>query len=394
MKSIAQIFFIYFLIELLIYVYIKTISKVNKWILLKKDLNSLFEKKKFFFFKENNYNYELGWDKKPNSANFDLNNQEKIFYSIDKKGFRSSKYKNKRNTIASFGDSYTFCRQVENSKTWQEILTKKRGEFIANYGVGNYGLDQSFLKYKKTLINKSTKIIIFGFVPETICRIQSCWKYYLEFGNLHGFKPFCIIKNKKLYLKKNILKIHSKFDDLKEIIIKTRKLDRFYRLKYKQHVFKYPYIFSFLKNFLLNVRIFSTLIKSLIKKKSFKNSFEKNTFPLIMENNIKMSHKLYCENYSKNLLKKLIEKISKEVKNNTKCYFVIFPQLFDLKLKSRKYYQKFFKELKIDCNIIDLTNNFLAHKNYKKLFINDKYGGHLNYKGNLLVANVLQNQID
>ena len=260
--------------------------------------------------------------------------------------------------------------------------------------MGNYGLDQSFLKYKKTLINKSTKIIIFGFVPETICRIQSCWKYYLEFGNLHGFKPFCIIKNKKLYLKKNILKIHSKFDDLKEIIIKTRKLDRFYRLKYKQHVFKYPYIFSFLKNFLLNVRIFSTLIKSLIKKKSFKNSFEKNTFPLIMENNIKMSHKLYCENYSKNLLKKLIEKISKEVKNNTKCYFVIFPQLFDLKLKSRKYYQKFFKELKIDCNIIDLTNNFLAHKNYKKLFINDKYGGHLNYKGNLLVANVLQNQID
>ena len=112
-----------------------------------------------------------------------------------------------------------------------------------------------------------------------------------------------------------------------------------------------------------------------------------------MENNIKMSHKLYCENYSKNLLKKLIIKISNNVKNNSKCYFVIFPQHFDLKLKSRKHYQNFFEKIKINYNIIDLTNNFLSHKNYKKLFINDKYGGHLNYKGNLLVANILKDQI-
>lgn len=393
MKLIIQIFFIYFLVEFLLFLYIKKISKINKWVLIKQKLYLLFNKERFNFFKKNNYNYDLGWDKKPNSINFDINNKKKIFYSIDKKGFRSSRLNNKRNTISTFGDSYTFCRQVENSKTWQEILSNKRKKFIANYGVGNYGLDQSFLKYKKTLINKSVKIIIFGFVPETICRIQSCWKYYLEFGNLHGFKPFCRIRNKKLYFEKNVLKKKSQYENLERIIANTRKFDRFYKLKYNQYIFKYSYILCFIKNFLLNIRIFFILIKSSIKKGDFKNSFEKNTFPLIMENNIKMSHELYCENYSKNLLKKLIIKISNNVKNNSKCYFVIFPQLFDLKLKSRKHYQNFFEEIKINYNIIDLTNNFLSHKNYKKLFINDKYGGHLNYKGNLLVANILKDQI-
>lgn len=393
MKSTIQIFLFYFLVEFLLFLYIKKISKKNKWVLLDQKLHLLFNKERFNFFKKNNYNYGLGWDKKSNSVNFDVNNKKKIFYSIDKKGFRSSKFKNNENTIATFGDSYTFCRQVENSNTWQEILSKQKAQFIANYGVGNYGLDQSFLKYKKTKINKSTKIIVFGFVPETICRIQSCWKYYLEFGNLHGFKPFCKIRGKKLHFEKNILKKNSQYDNLKKIIIKTKKIDRFYKLKYNQYIFKYSYILSFIKNFLLNIKIFFTLIKSSIKKTDFKNSFEKSTFPLIMENNIKMSHKLYCENYSKNLLKKLIEKISNDVRNNAKCYFVIFPQLFDLKLKSRNHYKNFFEELKIDYNIIDLTNNFLANKNYRKLFINDKYGGHLNYKGNLLVANILKNQI-
>jgi hypothetical protein len=394
LKTEVLLLLLYFLVEFLLYIYIKKISKINKWVLLERDLYFLFNKKKFKFFKKNNYNYELGWDKKPNSVNFDFKNKKKIFYSIDKKGFRSSKLKNKKISIATFGDSYTFCRQVENSKTWQEILSKKRGEFIANYGVGNYGLDQSFLKYKKTTINKSTKIIIFGFVPETICRIQSCWKYYLEFGNLHGFKPFCTIKYNRLYFNKNILKIYSTYYDLDKLIIKTRKIDRFYKLKYKKYVFKYSYILNFIKNFLINIGILFILIKSLIKKNDFENSFVNNTFTLIMKNNIKMSHKLYCENYSKDLFEKLIKKISDNFKNNIKCYFVIFPQLFDLKLKSRRNYQDFFKKFKTKYNVIDLTNNFLLYKNYEKLFTNDKYGGHLNYRGNLLVANILKNQIN
>jgi hypothetical protein len=396
LKFIVQIFLVYAVIELLIYKYIKNLSKNIKWVLIKKNLVSIFDEEKFKNFKKYNYNYYLGWDKKPNSSNFDLYNSKKKIYSINKKGFRESKFKKQKNIIATFGDSYTFCRQVNNSQTWQEIISCKIKKFVSNYGVGNYGLDQSFLKYKVTKIKKETKIIIFGFVPETICRIQSCWKYYLEFGNVHGFKPFCFIKNNKIIFHNNILKKNTKFININNIITKSKILDRFYLEKYNKYVFKYSYFLCFIKNIFYNINIIYIHIKFLVKNKNKKNStvLEDNIFPMIMKRNITTSHLLYIEQYSKYLLEKLIEKISTYVKKDKKCYFVIFPQLFDLKLDSRKYYRIFFEELKNRYNIIDLTNNFLKIQNYKKFFTNDKYGGHLNYRGNLFVANILKNQIN
>jgi hypothetical protein len=383
-------------LELFIYKYIKNLSKKIKWVLIKKDLVSIFNEKKFLNFKKHNFNYYLGWDKKPNSSNFDLHNTKKIYYSIDKKGFRDSKLKKQKNIIATFGDSYTFCRQVNNSETWQEIISYKIKNFVSNYGVGNYGLDQSFLKYKVTKIKKETKIVIFGFVPETICRIQSCWKYYLEFGNIHGFKPFCFIKNNKIIIHNNILKKNTKFTNLKNVITRSKNLDRFYYEKYNKYVFRNSYFFCFMKNFFYNINIIYIYIKFLVRNKNKKNNeiLEDNIFPVVMKKNITTSHLLYLEKYSKYLLEKLIEKISTNIKKDKKCYFVIFPQLYDLKLNSRKHYKLFFETLKNKYNIIDLTDNFIKIKNYKKFFINDKYGGHLNYRGNLFVANILKEQIN
>ncbi len=82
MKSTIQIFLFYFLVEFLLFLYIKKISKKNKWVLLDQKLHLLFNKERFNFFKKNNYNYGLGWDKKSNSVNFDVNNKKKniLFY--------------------------------------------------------------------------------------------------------------------------------------------------------------------------------------------------------------------------------------------------------------------------------------------------------------------------
>ena len=89
-----------------------------------------------------------------------------------------------------------------------EILGKnkyqKKNQFnILNYGVSNYGLDQAILKYKRCKVSKNVKIVIMGFVPETITRIQSRWKHYTEFGNINGFKPKFDLVNNKLVLKPN-----------------------------------------------------------------------------------------------------------------------------------------------------------------------------------------------
>lgn len=391
MKILYFIICFYFLLEISIFYLIKKFKNI-KWIITNKKLHKLFSKKKFEKFKNKNFNYDLGWDKKPNYKNFDLINDKKIFYSIDKKGFRKSKFKYKPNLIASYGDSYTFCRQVNNEDTWQEAISKKGKIFVSNYGVGNYGLDQAYLKYNLKRKSKKTKHIIFGFVPETICRIQSSWKNYIEFGNLHGFKPYCEYKNNKIIIKPNPLKKNSNFSHIKKIVNFTKLNDRFYKEKYLKYLFKFPYVLSFIRNYTFNLKIFFKIMS--IKNTKKLNDIDLKVFPIVMQSNIKISHKFYKENYSKILLKKLLFKISNQIsKKKIKCHFVIFPQLFDLKLSSRINYQNFFEDLKKDISVIDLTDNFLK-KNYGKLFINDKYGGHLNKKGNIFVAKIIQKKLN
>jgi hypothetical protein len=394
LKILLILIVIIFIFEFLIYQLIKKI-KFSKWILTSENFNYLFNKKKFQKFKNNNYSENLGWDKKKNLKNYEIRNNEKIFYSINKNGFRESNYTKYKNRISTFGDSYTFCRQSKNNETWQEIISKDKKEFVSNYGVGNYGLDQAFIKYQKTKLNRNTKIVIFGIVPETICRIQSVWKNYMEFGNVHGFKPYCTLKNKKIIIKKNLLKRKHKFKDLKTIIKNVNKVDRFYNDKYKKYIFKSPYIIYFLKNFSFNLKISIKYLTLLIKKKNTPEIIESNFFPIVMKQNIILSHKLYDEEYSKFLLKSLIIKINNEVKkkNKRKCFFVILPQLYDLRVKTRKNYQKFFKKIDNKLNMIDTTNLFLKQKNFSKLYISDKYGGHLSKKGNAFVSKILIKKI-
>jgi hypothetical protein len=92
---------------------------------------------------------------------------------------------------------------------------------------------------------------------------------------------------------------------------------------------------------------------------------------------------------------KLLFEIDKNVKRKKmKCLFIIFPQLFDLKLSSNKTYKSYFKTHHNKLNILDLTENFLNLKNYSKYFINDNYGGHLNKRGNKFVANIIYKKIN
>ena len=83
-----------------------------------------------------------------------------------------------------------------------------------------------------------------------------------------------------------------------------------------------------------------------------------------MRSNIKVSHNLYDEEYSKKLLKELIIKINKQITKKNKCYFIIFPQLFDLRLSTREKYQKFYEDLNKKINVIDLTTFFTQSQSF------------------------------
>ena len=44
-------------------------------------------------------------------------------------------------------------------------------------------------------------------------------------------------------------------------------------------------------------------------------------------------------------------------------------------------------------NVIDLTDYFISNGNYKSLYTDDIYGGHLSAEGNKFVANILKNKL-
>jgi hypothetical protein len=89
----------------------------------------------------------LGWTIRPNSYS---SNKK---YHSNSQGIRANKdYKIKESgylRIATFGDSTCHCDGVYNNETWQYFLESyfKNVEII-NFGVGGYGTDQAFLRYK------------------------------------------------------------------------------------------------------------------------------------------------------------------------------------------------------------------------------------------------------
>ena len=174
MKLLFLIIVFVLIIEYVLKIIIKKNKKI-RWLITDTDEIKKFNKKKFYQFKKNSYDFSLGWDNKRES--YDLIGKKKISYTIESKGYRKTSFKKNLNKIVTFGDSYNFCRQVEDKNTWQEHLSKEKKIFVSNFGVGNYGLDQAYLKYKKTK-ETNLKVVIFCFVPETICRIQSSEKLH------------------------------------------------------------------------------------------------------------------------------------------------------------------------------------------------------------------------
>ena len=122
----------------------------------------------------------------------------------------------KISTISCYGDSFTFCRQVNDDETWEYHLSKLQNTNVKNFGVGNYGLDQTILRLKREYPKNKTKIVIVGVVPDTISRILSSWKHYYEYGNTFAFKPRFILKNNILQVIKNPIDDETKFKKYEE----------------------------------------------------------------------------------------------------------------------------------------------------------------------------------
>ena len=385
--EILLIFLLFIIfIEIILILSVKILKKKFKWLINNEDEYPIFSKQKLKKFYNNSYDKELGWDRKKNSNGSEFSDK-KTFFKISQSGRRGISKFNK-DIISVFGDSFAFCRYVNDDETWESYLEKKLKANIHNFGVGNYGLDQSFLKFLKYKNKLTTNIIIFNVVPETIARINSYWKHYREFGNILGFKPVFEFENNKLRLRKNILKNNFDQKQIHKIISKIKKIDIFYEKKFLKNKFHFPYTFNLLRNIFFYSKI---IINLTLQKITKKQAFYNNALRIILRKNIEESHLMYKDKKYSEKLEFMILYIYEELKkNNFKMILLISPQLLDFTEGNYSHVLKFYKEIakKIPC--IDMYEK-IKNKKFEKYYFKDVYGGHFNKKGNKFVSEILFN---
>ena len=384
MKNLTYLFLFIIFFEIFLIIAINNLKKNFKWLINSEDELPKFSKEKLENFFKNTYDSTIGWDRKKNKSGHELG-EKKTFFQISKKGYRGKK-NYKKTAVSVFGDSFAFCRYVNDNQTWESHLEEKLNMNIQNYGVGNFGLDQSYLKFLKYKKNIKSKIIIFNVVPETIARINSYWKHYREFGNTLGFKPLLIIKKNKLILKKIPLKKYFNEKQIHKIIPRVKKNDIFYKKKFLKNKFSFPYTFLFLKNF----HYYSIIIGNLILNKvSNKKKFYNNAVVAVLKKNIKESHAMYNNGDYLEKLRSLIIYLNNNLKkNNFKMVLVISPQLLDFTEGNYDSVSNFYNQIGREVHCIDLYNK-IKKKKFKKFYFKDIYGGHFNELGNKLVSKIL-----
>ncbi len=393
---------IYLILELSFYVTVTFVRKHFQWLIVKSDENPSFPKEGLEKFIPQGYDSELGWIRKPNTSNKEESKNFFSVWSINNKGARTNPgFEDKDSQISCYGDSFTFCRQVNDNETWEHFLSQMNNSNVLNFGVGNYGVDQSLLRLKKEFLKNSTKIVIIGVVPDTISRIMSYWKHYYEYGNTFAFKPKFKLENGKLILVPNKIDNPKKFNFIKKYLKEIQKEDYFYKLKFSKEIIKFPYVFTLLKNFQRNFRIIYWILLIQLKKSQGKETshLEWNPMKPIMDINLNWRISLYSNKDSLDLFSSILEEFSAfSKKENFIPIFTLIPQKDDLVyIKNHSnFLNDFLNSLKKvqNLHVIDIISEFIKESDLDELYSDEnEYGGHPNKMGNKLISKIIQNYL-
>lgn len=403
MNLFIKIIIFFFILEIILFFYLNFLRSNFQWLIIKKfDFNVKFSRDQIQKFKKNSYDKLLGWAPKPNNIKFDL---VKSFGEKSSKKFKKVKYETnkyaarlnpgfekKRKKIFTFGDSFVFARHVDDHETWQNQLSFLTKSNVVNFGVGNYGVDQGILRMESVLKNKKGKIVILGFVPETIVRIHSCWRHFFEYGNYLAFKPRFFINKKKIKLIKNPI---GKINDLEKI---ENKLDFFtqndfwYNNKFRKDLVQIPYSLTIFKNLPKNILLIYNLTLSYLFKS---NKYHNKAWKIVLNDNFKYVYTSYLKKEMVELLSKELKYFSDKVKKNKgRPLIVIFPYLQDLNYISRTknyYYLTLLNKISKFADVLDLTKILLKKKNREKYFVSSFYGAHFSKSGNSFCAKEIHN---
>ena len=393
---------IWLIVEIVIQIWVKLVNKKFQWLIISKDEKPKLSKIGLKKFIHHGYDSELGWIRKPNTTDTEKNKSGEASWSINSIGARINPgFESEKSIISCYGDSFTFCRQVDDNETWEHYLSKLEKTNVKNFGVGNYGVDQSILRLEREYTNNQTDIVILAVVPDTICRIVSSWKHYYEYGNTFAFKPRFILNNDEIKIIKNSIDQQQKFDYYEKYLADIQEFDFFYKQKFLKEKITFPYSFNIFKNMKRNFSILLWVTNIFFCRKLGKDisDFEWESMKIIMDINLKWRLRLFQNTDVITLFQKILERFSRYgLSENFVSIFIFIPQKDDIEfIKKNYHFYKNFIDIINGINgifFIDITEKFLKASNLNELYSDDnQYGGHLSKYGNKLVAEIIYEQL-
>ena len=377
---------------------VRYLRKDFQWLITSSDEHPTLDATALKKFIGNGFDPELGWARRPNTTGTESvrsagalpADHKKVSFRINHLGGRENPgHEELPMVVSTYGDSFTFCRHVQDSETWQWYLSDLTQTNVLNLGVGNYGLDQGLLRLKREYNNARTKVVIMGVVPETIVRILGVWRHYYEYGNTFAFKPRFVVEGDGLSLIPNLIDGEDKFHALTRYLPEIQRADYFYRNRFKRHIIKFPYMLSILRRSRRNVPLISTLM--LRKVYQLVGKRYDRPWELILQYNNRETINLYRDEAAVELMLGIVREFARfaETERFTPL-FLLMPYQTDLEYLERTgtcYYREFVAQVSKIVPTVDLTEKLLSV--HEDVYTSDFYGGHLNALGNKLVAQEL-----
>ncbi len=359
------------------------------WLITNRDRLPKIDTRGLDAFMEHGWDPELGWVRKPNTRHGEMGRKGvRTSYSLNHFGARTNPgFEARPVDVLAYGDSYTFARQVNNHEAWPHLLSLALDANVANFGVGNYGLDQAQLRLEREFDRHPAKVVVMGVVPETICRIHAYWKHFSEYGNTFAFKPRFVLENGELKLLDNLIDTPEKYLQIGNYYDQLAANDYFYKQKFCPDLLEFPFLLSLLKSWPRNsAMIWHALTDRLgvTRNAAFVN---------VMDRNIDMTAHLFHDPDGAKLFKALCRHFRDFChERGAKPILLMMPQLMDIKRirAGNHYYHDLLQSLQSEMTIVDLAPALLAHDRIDDLFIHDHYGGHLSEEGNAIVARIME----
>ncbi len=375
-------------IEAVIVALIVWLRQKCDWLIIGKDRLPDIDKAGLNAFMEHGWDAELGWVRKPNTRHGEMGrNGVRTSYSLDLYGARLNPgFEHRPIEVLAYGDSYTFARQVNNDQAWPHVLSASLNVNVANFGVGNYGLDQAFLRLQREFDDHPASVVVMGLVPETMCRVLAYWKHFSEYGNTFGFKPRFVLEDGELKLIPNVIDSPEKFFQVREYFSHLSSNDYFYKTKFSRDLLTFPYTWSILRSSKRNIPMIGAALLDRL------GATEGAAFERVMRRNIEITSRLYRDPDAVLLFTSICRRFIEFCRERkAEPVLVMMPQLMDIERirMNDHYYKPVLDDLADEMTVVDLAPALVARDEVGSLFINDRYGGHMSTEGNQIIAGVL-----